>query len=104
MNIERVAPPRKLKHNYKPILAAVLSADGEWVRVHLDDLGIDNKYSAASRILVLAGRHRVRVETTTQDGFVYIRLRKPDIVHGLLGANAVRPGEPVESGSTRLST
>ncbi len=78
MRIERVAPPRILKRSYKPVLAALLSADGDWVRVPLVDLAGPNKASKAAKVLALARRHGIRVETTVQDSFVYVRLHKPD--------------------------
>jgi len=74
MTIEKAAP-RNLRGNYKPIVAAVLAAAGDWVGVPLDRLtGPDNSAKAA-KLHAAAYQHGLRFQTTLAHGCVYVRLR-----------------------------
>jgi hypothetical protein len=76
MMIERAAPPRILRRSRKQIVAAVISAGGEWVRIDPSDLSGAYKSAKAANLQSAAYRQGARFQTKVADGFVYVRLRQ----------------------------
>lgn len=76
MLIERAGPPRILRRSYGGIVAAVIAASGEWVRIHADGISGANKGTKAAKLHSLAYRHGLRFQTTAADGFIYVRIRQ----------------------------
>jgi hypothetical protein len=77
MSIELVAPPKDIERfSYKEIMQKVVEADGQWVRVSLDEIAGDTNMIKQTRIWQGAYSRRLKIQTTVQEGFFYVRLRK----------------------------
>ena len=77
MSIELVAPPKDIERfSYKEIMQKVVEVDGEWVRVSLDEIAGSTNMIQQTRIWQAATSRKIKVQTTVQEGFFYVRLRK----------------------------
>ena len=75
MTIELADPPREPK--YGKLMKKIVEADGAWLRVSADEvapnLGFPGKQN---RVWIAAKSHGIKVQTTVQEGALYVRPRK----------------------------
>lgn len=77
MAIEQIAPPKSIERfSYKEIMQKVIEADGEWLRLTLDEISGTKAVVKQTRIWQAAATRGVKVQTTVQEGFFYVRLKK----------------------------
>jgi len=75
MTIELAAPPRPVKrHSYKKLMDKVIEADGLWLRISPDELTPDAHRQGA--LWQAARTRKIKVQTTIQEGMIYVRLVK----------------------------
>ena len=81
MTVELSAPPKIVDRcRYKKIIDQVVAADGEWLRVSLDQAAPGCTVAVKQSRLWQAARVRgLRVQTTFQEGAIYLRLRKDEV-------------------------
>jgi len=78
MSIEIAAPPKIVeRRSYKEIMKRLIEADGEWLRLGLDDVapGATNIVKQ-SRLWQAADSRGLKVQTTVQEGALYVHLLK----------------------------
>lgn len=74
MSIEMAAPPRvRPRKKYARAIEAIRSAPGEWVRLTLDEITGSTAAIKQARIWQAADLRKIRIETTVQGGFMYVR-------------------------------
>lgn len=78
MTIELAAPPKSIdRRSYKKIVAEVVAADGEWLRISLDEIAPGQSIAVKqTRIWQAAKTRALKVQTTVQEGAIFVRLRK----------------------------
>lgn len=78
MTVELAAPPKSIdRRSYKKIIAEAVAADGEWLRLSLDEVAPGQSIAVKqSRIWQAAQTRGLKVQTTVQEGAIFIRLRK----------------------------
>jgi hypothetical protein len=74
MSIDLAAPPRiRPRKQYAEAMKQVMAVPGQWVRLSLDEVtGLSNRDKQAG-IWSAANIRKVKVQTTVQDGFLYVR-------------------------------
>lgn len=83
-------PPLRRRRNYKPLVEAVLAANGDWVRVRLDEIGGSNRSAKVSLVHQAGYNSGFCFRTTVVDGFMYVRLREPKPVASMSGVDDAR--------------
>jgi len=77
MPIELAAPPKDIERfSYKEIMEKVIEANGQWVRVSLDEIAGDTPMIKQTCIWQAATSRKLKVQTTIQESFFYVRLKK----------------------------
>jgi hypothetical protein len=78
MTIEIAVPPKTVdRRTYKRIIEKVVEADGQWLRVTLDEVAPDCPvHVKQSRLWQAASTRGFKIQTTVQEGAIFIRLRK----------------------------
>lgn len=78
MTVELSAPPKsKERRKYKSIIDQVVAADGEWLRITHDEIAPGSSVAAKqTRIWQAASIRGVKIQTTAQEGAIFIRLQK----------------------------
>jgi hypothetical protein len=77
MSIEMAPPPRvRPRRKYARAIEAIRSAPGAWVRLSLDEITGRTNAIKQTRIWQAADLRKIRVETTVQGGFMYVRTHR----------------------------
>jgi len=78
VTVELSAPPKVVdRRKYKKIIERVVAANGEWLRVSLDEVAPGCPLAVKqSRLWQAAQGRGFKVQTTAQDGAIYLRLLK----------------------------
>lgn len=63
------------RRTYKQLVAAVVDANGEWIRVSLDDIGGTSNTMKRSVVHQAAYNRRLDFQTSIVDGSIYVRIR-----------------------------
>ncbi len=79
---EYIAPTLNRRRSYKKLLEAVITANGEWVRVSLDEISGSNNTTKRSVVLQVGYQRGLDFQTSIVDGFIYVRMRNGGNVHG----------------------
>jgi hypothetical protein len=75
MQIEVRAPPTILRRSYADFMARIREEDGRWVSVPLDEVGGQTTKAKQSVIISAAKNHKLKIQTTVQQGRIYVRYR-----------------------------
>jgi hypothetical protein len=75
MQIEVHEPPTILRRSYSDFLTRIRDENGKWVSVPLTDVSGDSIKTKQSVILSSAKNFVMRVQTTVQQGRIYVRFR-----------------------------
>jgi hypothetical protein len=76
MKIEVHAPPAILRRSYTEFLSRIREEAGGWVSVALTDVAGDSIKTKQSVILSAAKNFGMKVQTTVQQGRIYVRYRR----------------------------
>jgi hypothetical protein len=73
MQIEVHAPPGVLRRSYADFLARIREENREWVSVPLDEVAGQSTKAKQSVIISAAKNHGLKIQTTVQQGRIYVR-------------------------------
>ncbi len=78
MTVKLAAPPRvRARRRYGKLVAQIVAADGEWVRLTPDEVAPENEPGVKQgRIRQAAKLRGYLVQTTFQEGALFVRLQK----------------------------
>jgi hypothetical protein len=75
MQIEVHAPPGILRRSYAEFLTRIRAEEGKWVSIPLTEVAGESVKAKQSVILSSAKNHGLKVQTTVQQGRIYVRYR-----------------------------
>lgn len=67
------------RRTYKRLYDLLQQNPGQWVRVDLDDISGDTPTIKQSRILTACYLRGLRVQTTREQDYIYVRLRTDEV-------------------------
>jgi hypothetical protein len=73
MQIEVHAPPGSLRRSYADFLKRIREENGGWVSVPLEEVAGQSTKAKQSVIISAAKNHGLKVQTTIQQGRIYVR-------------------------------
>jgi hypothetical protein len=73
MQIEVHAPPRTLRRSYADFLTRIHEENGAWVSVPVGEVAGQSSKAKQSVIISAAKNHGLKVQTTIQEGRIYVR-------------------------------